>query len=589
MKKFLSVIMVALMLIIIPFSVSGCNNNDDKKQSYNVIATVASIPPVIASLESIQNGYETYAWIGRGKTYSGINNVEQFNNIGFDTKSNTGTVLTEAEAQKVTSTIELIMDRDENAFINLYCVDFNAYAVYAIAMQAGLNDNQFKIIMIEDGSGAYSDIQTYYINGFDSPESVYQNYLTKVDACNQKLAEIKANHGHGEKLYKIIDHEVAIALASNPNFEFLIQSKPRLTAVLNSNANIAGSKLYSTFGIVDSSDKTTIKANIKFKEISNYVSELTPKQKETYLNLMFGDDRQKIAEMFSRTTVGEITVPSNKLVFIGTRVKSSNYNYVDNLTSLDDFMQGYDSLSITLKEVFSTEEDYERIVNILNASNNSNGAKLSALNAYVEYVYILNLTKALYGTEYDILFKGHPAEIVDDISTWQDVNYMLNEESYKQLEYNMVNSYYSSDTIGKTIGILPGGVAAENFAYISGSDFAIAGLPSSTYTGYEKSTIIEFIITSANETLKNQSNVSARYQEGSLVWQKGEDANYTTLMLNRGNVYKALQEYYASTNAELASMYQTKLNNWLIANGTNITAENVNNYTVNRIGEIVEK
>ncbi|MFR6641128.1 MAG: hypothetical protein ACLUSP_07185 [Christensenellales bacterium] len=41
---------------------------DSYKTGYNIVFTLATIPPVLSSLDCITNGYETYAYIERGKT-----------------------------------------------------------------------------------------------------------------------------------------------------------------------------------------------------------------------------------------------------------------------------------------------------------------------------------------------------------------------------------------------------------------------------------------------------------------------------------------------------------------------------------------
>ena len=67
LKKILS-IFLAMNLVW----VTGCSNKpkneNDYETTYNVIFTLATIPPVIASLESIASGNETFALIERGKT-----------------------------------------------------------------------------------------------------------------------------------------------------------------------------------------------------------------------------------------------------------------------------------------------------------------------------------------------------------------------------------------------------------------------------------------------------------------------------------------------------------------------------------------
>ena len=64
---------------------------------YNIIFALATVPPVLAALDSISSGYETYAVIERGKTYNGIEKIDNFHNAGFDPESNESNGFTSTE------------------------------------------------------------------------------------------------------------------------------------------------------------------------------------------------------------------------------------------------------------------------------------------------------------------------------------------------------------------------------------------------------------------------------------------------------------------------------------------------------------
>ena len=69
---------------------------EEKISAVNIIMTAATIPPVVSALESLKNGYPTYAWIERGKTYAGIEDIENFTNMGFDIANNASSGVTSA-------------------------------------------------------------------------------------------------------------------------------------------------------------------------------------------------------------------------------------------------------------------------------------------------------------------------------------------------------------------------------------------------------------------------------------------------------------------------------------------------------------
>ena len=86
---------------------------ENKTVCYNIIFALATIPPVMAALESIASGYETYAIIERGKTYNGIDGLENFHNAGFDPKNNLSTGFTESEFTAMTEKLQELKGESE--------------------------------------------------------------------------------------------------------------------------------------------------------------------------------------------------------------------------------------------------------------------------------------------------------------------------------------------------------------------------------------------------------------------------------------------------------------------------------------------
>ncbi|MBQ9745675.1 MAG: hypothetical protein IJW21_02505, partial [Clostridia bacterium] len=121
---------------------------------YNIIFALATIPPVLAALDSIANGYETYAIIERGKTYNGIDSLEYFHNAGFDHKNNQSSGFT---AEEFSAMIEKVKElKGEDVYFYFYVQDGTALMAAAIAANAGLTADDFHVYMCEDGTGAYN-------------------------------------------------------------------------------------------------------------------------------------------------------------------------------------------------------------------------------------------------------------------------------------------------------------------------------------------------------------------------------------------------------------------------------------------------
>ena len=100
---------------------------------YNVIFALATVPPVLAALDSIGSGYETYAIIERGKTYNGIEKIENFHNAGFDPESNESNGFTSAEFGAMVDKVKELREAEENSFFYIYAQDGTALRAAALA------------------------------------------------------------------------------------------------------------------------------------------------------------------------------------------------------------------------------------------------------------------------------------------------------------------------------------------------------------------------------------------------------------------------------------------------------------------------
>ena len=128
-------------------------------------------------------------------------------------------------------------------------------------------------------------------------------------------------------------------------------------------------------------------------------------------------------------------------------------------------------------------------------------------------------------------------------------------------------SFHANDSIGKYIGMVPYGTAAENLAYL-GVDIAIGGLPSSTYNGYDTDVDVLFILAETNEDITGTaSQVAARYEAGNLTYTDKDGEVKATAFLNTGNIYKAIAEMYTDMeDTEAAAVWTEKFNTWLTEN-----------------------
>lgn len=558
------------------------------KTNYNFIYTVATIPPVLSSLECIKNGYPTYAYIERGKTYNGIDNVDNFYNLGFNTSNNTSDGFTNTDFNLVLAKIKELNVYGNEKF-NIYVQDGTALYGAKLVGNARLTNHQYKIVMIEDGTGAYDALKNLLTD--------YNAFVSYANTVRSEANEMLSKNDNTFVAY--YDIEKAFALATMDNFEFLLQSKDQIQTLVTATGDSA---LSNIFGFTPNAAKSEYDLNLRYDSISDKVTALSQDQKEDYLNLMYGDAYQGTYDALTRTTdVAGQSVPDKKLVFIGTRVKgypavatdTTTFNGVGALTT---DVPTYANLSDNYKDalIFGSEANYQALYNVLFDDNNyqagltetvKNEIRKSVFNYYINYIATLKFTYAQYGAEYDIIMKGHPREVMDSYEQWGNsytVSVGGHDYAYDKVMFNAIMAFHQNDTVGKRIGLMPYGTAAENLAYL-GLDIAIGGLPSSTYTGYDTSVDVLFVLNLTNGDITTDGNLEARYQAGNLIYHDSLGVEKVTKFYNIGLIYKTIME--TSTNNIVQQLYAEYLSDWIKAvKGI----QDASGYTVNDQGAIVQ-
>lgn len=576
--------------------VSAADNTvatDESENVFNVIFTLATIPPVLAALDSIDNGYDTYAIIERGKTYSGIESIENFYNAGFDPANNLSEGFTATELDAMVSKVKEINGDFEDAFFNIYVQDGTALIGAAIAANAGLSCEQFHIYMVEDGTGAYNALNYTYVSGksvTDTADEVYDCYVARVAAAKAEFEAVMSKTDNTVNDSPMMyDIGKAYALAALDNFTYYIQDEARIVEILESTGDVK-TKLLSCFNAEGYDAEVEYKLNLKYQKIVDGVAKLSEAQKTDYLTLMYGQYYADTYEALTRTQRADETAPAKKLVFIGTRHSgypefASNATYgIGGLAAGADIPATYAELDAKYKSslIFGTEDDYNAFVAELNDESNYTEdvteeakklAMVATFNDYIDYMYTLKFTYALYGASYDLIMKGHPREVIGGHEEWggkyvvtcaDGTNYV-----YDKLMDNVLLNFHANDSIGQYIGMVPYGTAAENLAYL-GADMAICGLPSSTYNGYATDVDVLFIMTVTDQDIMGSgsaevaSSVNTRYEAGNLLYTNDAGEKVATVFYNTGNVYKtAAQILKAEANEELSNVYEQLFVNWL--------------------------
>ncbi len=562
---------------------------------YNIIFALATVPPVLAALDCIASGYETYAIIERGKTYSGIEMIEGFHNAGFDPANNTSEGFTYTDFNTMADKVKELRAEEENSFFYFYAQDGTALRATAVAANAGIPVEDFHVYMCEDGTGAYVQLRKAFIEGKSaspSKDEPYDEFMSVLNSAGMAFTAVmsKRDNKNSDAILKY-DIKTAFALSVLPNYTYWLQDKANAESILS---QAKESKLPGIFGVEGFENSTMLMANLRYLTISEKIATLSDEQKADYLTLMYGDYFEETYASLTRTTRAGESAPADKLVYIGARHSyypkfASDEKYgIGGLSKTEKVPASYSALDSKYKNalLFDCAEDYELFLAALNNSANYPESvpedvlteiRAECFNLYINYIYSLKFAYLLYGDSYDIILKGHPREVIGAYDQWGERYNVRRTEgegdsaketkySYDKLVDAVLTAFHEKDSAGKYIGMVPYGTAAENLAYL-GADITICGLPSSTYSGYDPDVDVLFIMAETGEAIDGEDSfVKDRFNAGNLTYTDGVSTQ-NCIFFNTGNTFKfAAQVLKKAGDTAASSAYDALYRAWLSAN-----------------------
>lgn len=570
-KKQISSIALSIAAAAGAFGFAGCGGGSGDPQHYNIIFTNSTNPPTLSALLSIKSDDPTYAYIQRGNTYYGIEDTKNFTNIGFNIDKQTNAV-TQAEVSKVSDAVKQIAKKKKNSTFTIYVTDYNAYGAFAAAYQAGLDDDDFDVVMVEDGSGSYGDtnfIDTY-ITG-KTVETSTQAFQDIIGLSRTNLEKLKNDPTCLGTEVEMQNYTAWAGLATLDNASFHGVAINNYKAIFET-AGLTSSLFYRSI------NNASTGYNLKMTEgtSADLYASLTDAQKSEYLKLIGGD---RVVATLRRTTDRKGNeVSSKKFVIVGSRAKSNTMSMMPDITSASELI-AYDSIqtggSEALKEVvntvFTTKADYEQVLAILNKAENAftDAQKVSAFNLFAENKFMFQIIANYYGADRDLIYKGHPSEVVTDRAQWQDNHYSCEGGTFVEAIYQLTDNFFKNDSLGSKIGVAIGGCDMSNYAFFGDLDYSIGGMQSTTYDSYNRNTPVDLIMQSNANTA--YEGATTRYLAGQL---KDTDGAVTTY-LNKGSMYQMLNK-------------ESELQTWLVST-FRVNASNAGKYGVNKQGFVAKR
>ena len=357
------------------------------RKQFNIIFTMASIPPVLAAVLSINSKNETYAIIQRGRTYSGIEKIENFHNMGFNPEINSTAKFSQEHISLIVAKIKELCAENPGAYFNIFVQDATPILGVAVAANAGLAADDFHIYMIEDGVMIYKQLAAFFENtDYSHIIPIFLNNRIKNISLAKKLTHLLQKQTLYNVIYSVTKRVYFSNLVASfvHNIFFPVKKLPALrykyiyTRYVNDVA--AAKKLFESlmarndvnisepcfsFGLIfpfslaaldnfslivqdsasvqrivsqfknaemitafsDTSDKDIhhTAPKIHYIKIFDAISALSSTDKSKYLSLVFGDSFDEIHSMLTRKFRADMPAPERKLLFFKQMIFVQDY------------------------------------------------------------------------------------------------------------------------------------------------------------------------------------------------------------------------------------------------------------------------
>ena len=329
LKKFIILSFVFMISIFI----YSCDNK--KEKTYNIIMTNATIPPLMATLDAIDNGNETYMWYGRPFTFASIDNLEKIVNIVKKEDVNQKGINADA-ITVMQRKVNQLYQKNKKANFRFYVTDYGVEVALRVMTMNKIPEDQYKVILLEDGNGSYTNFKDNYYN-VNSIEELNNNISivneTFEKAKNQKLGSIvEAFEGN------IHNWALAVAYATRDNVEYWLQFPDMIE-----------SKDQEIKKMLDDKEIHFIKKNL-----TSMYSNINEDKKSTFKNIIIDDNIKNIMTFNNDKPILMITGTS----YTGEQLGTSENEEINQLLETNNYNDFFEATFDYITEKYSNKYNF---------------------------------------------------------------------------------------------------------------------------------------------------------------------------------------------------------------------------------------
>lgn len=161
-------------------------NNIERNNEYDIYLTLATLPSLYGALSFANSTNESFIWFGTSDTFD----EDYLSSLDYVTLSNNNgnkDSIYNSLPKEIKNYIIGVLDKDDDAYFNLYLDEQISYLEYNVLSELGIDDNRYHVNYLTDGTMSY-EIEYPY-----EKENSYKFYMEVSDSYYDILHKIRSN------------------------------------------------------------------------------------------------------------------------------------------------------------------------------------------------------------------------------------------------------------------------------------------------------------------------------------------------------------------------------------------------------------
>ena len=234
-------------------------NNIERNNEYDIYLTLATLPSLYGALSFANSTNESFIWFGTSDTFD----EDYLSSLDYVTLSNNNgnkDSIYNSLPKEIKNYIIGVLDKDDDAFFNLYLDEQISYLEYNVLSELGIDDNRYHVNYLTDGTMSY-EIEYPY-----DKENSYKFYMEVSDSYYDILHKIRSNLISRN----VVDEAYFIPSLARDNVTYYLQFPSFFTSKDKKMKSIYESVNYNSVSPQERYEKLNDKEKIIFRNVIGF-------------------------------------------------------------------------------------------------------------------------------------------------------------------------------------------------------------------------------------------------------------------------------------------------------------------------------